>query len=76
MVMSKRAHGIERFLKGPAMKDYFNSFAKYSSMTSGCSKVETRFLQDNVRFYKGVLHPSQKPDVIPEIKKCVSLLSG
>ena len=70
------ASGIEPFLNMPAMRDSFNSFAKYSSTTARCFREETRFLWDDLSVCKEVLQPSRKPDVIPEIKKCVSCLSG
>ena len=58
------------------MQNFFNSFAKYLPATLRCSKMETKFLQDDLRVRRGVLQPNQKPDAIPKIKKCVSFLSG
>ena len=40
------------------------------------TREETRFLWDDLSVCRGILQPSQKPDVIPAIKKCVSCLLG
>ena len=58
------------------MRDSSNSFARYSSTTSGCSTAETMFLWSDLRVCREVLQSNRKPDVIAEIKKCVSVLSN
>ena len=73
------APGMEPFLNGSAMRHSFNSFAKYSSMTVGCSSEEGRFFWDDLSVCKGVgggLQPNLKPDVISAIKKFAGFLSG